>query len=238
MSKNELLFMKSCGENKPKEVQAFLNLAKTLEIDINAVDEFGATAAYKAAMLGHTEIIKILAATGLVDWNKGSLKSYTPLNVALAFGHSDVVGIIVKQDNINFTLQTHRAGWTLAIAAVFGGNITCVEILAKQENCDCWNIPNRDGVTPLMEIIRKKKMDVLKILLNCPRVDPNLKDQYGNSPVMEAIKMKESAMAIMMIKCPRVDLETKDRNGASLQRIARWKERKVNLIFDELIFEF
>ena len=76
-----------------------------------------------------------------------------------------------------------------------------------------------------MWAIREKKMDILKILINCLRVDPNLKDKDGNSPVIKAIKMKEPALAMMIIKCPRVDLDSKDRNGASLQRIARWEER-------------
>ena len=40
MTKAELLllFIKSYRENKPEKLQAFLTLAKDLEIDINAVD--------------------------------------------------------------------------------------------------------------------------------------------------------------------------------------------------------
>lgn len=72
MSKNELLFINSCVKNKSEKVQSYLNLAEDLEIDINAVDEVGWTAAHRAAEEGHTEVIRILAATGLVDWNKGN----------------------------------------------------------------------------------------------------------------------------------------------------------------------
>ena len=67
--RKELLFIKSCKENKPEEVLAYLILAKSLKIDINSVDDDGWTAAHIAAMEGHTEVIRILAATGKVDWN-------------------------------------------------------------------------------------------------------------------------------------------------------------------------
>ena len=81
-------------------------------------------------------------------------------------------------------------------------------------------------------------MDILKVLLDCPRVVPNLKDVNRNSPLMWAIKEKKTDMVMLMIKCPRVDLRTRDRNGASLQRIARWEEVKINLNFDELLLQF
>ena len=80
-----------------------------------------------------------------------------------------------------------------------------------------------------MEAIRRGTKGILKILLNCPRVDPNLLDQDGNSPAMYAIKEEKRDMARLLIGCPRVDLSTRDRNGASLQRIARWEETEVKL---------
>ena len=224
MREAELLFIKSCEDNKPEEVQAFLTLAKTLKIDINAVDDdHRRTAAHRAAREGHTEVIRTLAASGLVDWNKGNYFQWTPLHVALGCGHSDVAGIIMKQDNVNFSLKT-RSGTTVALAAVSGG-VRCVELLAKQENCDSWNVrvPVADGDTPLMLAIRWNYTDIVKVLLKCPRVDPNQEDQHGNSPVMMAIKEKRSAMAKMLIQCPRVNLGNKDRNA----RIARWEETKV-----------
>merc|ERR1712150_433429 len=112
-------------------------------------------------------------------------------------------------------------GRTVARVAVLGGSVRCVELLAEKENYDGWNIPHIDGETPLMLAVRQNRKNILKVLLNCPRVDPNMEDQFGNSPVMMAIKEKKSVMAKMFIQCPRVNLGKRDRNGASLQRIAR-----------------
>ena len=159
---------------------------------------------------------------------------WTPLHVALFNGHSDVAGIILRQDNVNLSLQT-RVGTTAAMAAVIGGSLRCVEILAEQENYDSWN---DNKYTPLISAIKKEKKEIIQVLLKCPRVNPNLKDEDGDSPLMKAIKEKKTAMARLLIQCPRVDLRTRDRNGASLQRIARWEETKINLNFDEVIDNF
>ena len=237
MREAELLFIKSCRENKPRKVHAYLTLAQDLEIDVNAVDALGRTAAYWAAQAGHTEVIRILASTGLVDWNKADRSGFTPLHGALYGKHFDVAGIIVKQGNVNFSVRT-IIGRTLPLTAVIGGSVRCVEILAERQDCDSWNIPDNNGDTPLMEAIRWEKRDILQVLLNCPRVDPNFMDQDGNSPLMMAIKEKKTAMARLMIKCPRVDLSARDSNGATLQRIARWEETKINLNFELFLLYF
>ena len=130
---------------------------------------------------------------------------------------------LAKDLEIDINAGDPDHGRTGATAAVIGGSLRCIEILAKEENYESWNIPDRYGYTPLTAAIRDEKFEILKLLLNCPRVDLNQKDSKGNSPVMHAIKKEKTAVAMLMIKSPRVDLRTKDKNGSSLQRIARWE---------------
>ena len=108
-----------------------------------------------------------------------------------------------------------------------------MELLAEQETYNGWNIPDDDGETPLMLAIRRDRTDILKVLLDCPRVDPNLKDKEGTSPFMKAIKEEKTAMAMMMIQCPRLDLKMKDLQ--ELQMIARWVETESD--FRKLFFD-
>ena len=222
--KAELSFIKYCNDNNLEKVQAYLTLAEDLEVDINAVDDYGDSAAHWAASNGHTEVTRILAATGLVDWNKRNNYGWTPLHLALYWGYFEVAGIIMEQSNIDFSLKIRISGWTLAGVAVKMGSTRSVELLAEREDCDSWNIPDNDGDSPLMLAIVRKKKDSLRVLLNCPRVDPSLKDRDGDCPVMKAIKNEETAMARMLIQCPRVDLATRDSNGASLEKMARWEK--------------
>ena len=83
--------------------------------------------------------------------------------------HSDIVDIIVQQPNIDYNAMTVD-GETLAYAAVRGGDVKCVETLAAQERCECWNVPDSDGDTPIRRALKEGKTELVKILLRCPRV--------------------------------------------------------------------
>ena len=61
-------------------------------------------------------------------------------------------------------------GSTLAHAAVLGGSVECVKLLAKVEGVP-WNEKDSNGYTPLMWALRENKMDIAKVLLQCPGVD-------------------------------------------------------------------
>lgn len=227
MREDELEFIKLCKENKPKEAQNYFALRALLALvqdsvpmfDINAVDDEGWTAAHRATMFGHAEVIRVLAATRLVDWNKVDRGGWTPVHLALWCGHSGVAEIIAKQDNVNLSLKT-KYGHTVAMAAVAGRSLRCVEIMAEQVKCDSWNIPDNDGVTPVMKAISRQRQDILKVLLDCPRVDPNLKDQYGNSPMMMATLTKQKDVLKVLLDCPRVDPNLKDQYGNSPMMMA------------------
>ena len=115
--------------------------------------------------------------------------------MALRFGRYEVAAIIFRQVNIDFSLG-RKAGNTVAIFAVLARNVPCVEILAKQVNC--WNIPEKDGNTPIMNAIRLDNADILKMLLKCSLVNSNKKDGYGDSPVMKVIK--EEKMILILVR--------------------------------------
>ena len=53
-------------------------------------------------------------------------------------GHSDIVEIIMQQPKIEYKLRTFR-GDGLVQAAVWGGNVKCVETLAAQERVAYYN---------------------------------------------------------------------------------------------------
>ena len=84
--------------------------------------------------------------------------------------------IIVQHPNIDYNVKTED-GKTLAHAAVTGGDLKCVETLAAQERCDCWNVPDFRGDTPIMMALKEDKTEIVEILLEFPRVDVNVVDR-------------------------------------------------------------
>ena len=159
-------------------------------VDLNYEDEFGETAAHQACRRSRVECVRILAETGRVDWNKGNMRDMIPLYWALEAGCSGIVDIIVKQPNIdwNYRIDFDDDGDTLAHAALMGGDEKCVETLAALEIFDCWNLPNKDGDTPVMGAVKRNWTEIVEILLRCPRVDLNCRDKKGWSLVFRAVQ--------------------------------------------------
>ena len=91
----------------------------------------------------------------------------------------------------------------------------------KGREYTCWNELDSDGDPPIMDAIRWRHDEVIKILVDCPRVNLNLKGSNGNTPLFLALKERRASIATRLINSPRIDLGIKDRRGASLQRIAR-----------------
>ena len=182
-------FVYYCANNQVDMV--IISLARGVDVNRNGFFYLGGwTAALLASNEGHTEIVRILAETGRVDWNKGNIRDMIPLYWALEAGCSGIVDIIVKQPNIdwNYRIDFDDDGDTLAHAALMGGDEKCVETLAALEIFDCWNLPNKDGDTPVMGAVKRNWTEIVEILLRCPRVDLNCRDKKGLSLVFRAVQ--------------------------------------------------
>ena len=173
-------------------------LVQVVGLDINYQTEYGYTAAILASVEGKTKCVRILAETDRVDWNKADKRGRTPLYEALRRGRSDIVDIIVQKPNIDYNVKT-KNGATLAQMAVEGGEWGCVETLASRETFDCWNVPNRDGDTPIMRALKRNRPEIVEVLLSCPRVDLNSRDEEGWSLVFRAIQSNK--LGEKMLKC-------------------------------------
>ena len=197
-------------------------LVQARDLNINLQVEGGWTAAHQASYSGHSDIVRILAQSGKIDWNIRSRFGVTPLFWALDEGHSDVVAIIVQQQHIDFNVKTMDGnGDTLAMAAIWGGDVKCVEILTQQERCVCWNVPDTFGDTPMMKALRYYETELVEILARCPRVDLNMENEDGDSPIMFAVKEGRTGCFEILARSPRVELTARDRQGQSLEDIIR-----------------
>ena len=95
-------------------------------------------------------------------------------------GEADIVSIIVNHSDIDYSVTTHD-GETLPQLAVRRAGQKCVEILTVQERCKSWNIPDKNGDTPILAAIKTNKMEIVRLLMNCPRVDLRTRDKNGSS---------------------------------------------------------
>ena len=68
---------------------------------------------------------------------------------------------------------------------MFVQSVECVEVLAGVEEVP-WNQKDNNGNTPLMRALKRNKLVIAKMLLQCPRVDVTVVDDEGQTPEMWA----------------------------------------------------
>ena len=101
-------------------------------------------------------------------------------------------------------------GETLGHAAIWGRDVKCVETLASRENFNCWNVPDTDGNTPIMNAFQDRNNAISNILLKCPRVDVNLKNNKGeNLLMMMALESDNTNIIKLLEECTRIDRPNK-----------------------------
>merc|ERR1712150_91997 len=116
-------------------------------------------------------------------------------------------------------------GLTLAQIAVSGGDLKCVETLAAQERFNSWNVPDVKGDTPIMRALKENKINILKILSKCERVDLNKKNSEGS----DIITIARNSGNVEIVQ--QIYLMEKERALSELRNV---KERHVNFLLNSM----
>ena len=140
----------------------------------------------------NNNVQKVVAAlqSGL-DVNLRNRYGHTGLLVAIRNGHSNVVEVLLEQDQLD---------------------INCIFK-------DIW--ASAESYTALHFAVRHEHPEIVRLLLQDPRTDPNIKDKEGNTPLMLALKLGFKACFEPLLFHERVDLDTRDncqRTGAEVER--------------------
>ena len=151
-------------------------------IALNSRDTGGYTALHWAVKKNNLLCVKSLREAAGTDWNLKTNSGEYPLTMAVKGGQADILEVIlsVPQPRLNLHV-TDTAGRGLAQIAVENigrESLRCVELLSKDRRVR-WNINNLAGDTPVMFCLKNNKMEMVRVLLNSPRVDLNTRDRQG-----------------------------------------------------------
>ena len=80
-----------------------------------------------------------------------------------------------------------------------------------------------------MWCLKNGKMDRFNVLLECPRVDLNVRDSSGDTMALWALK--NDKLGILKQFVGRVDVDIADKNGDTLAKIARFVEDRFQIYF-------
>ncbi|WP_339043795.1 ankyrin repeat domain-containing protein [Cardinium endosymbiont of Tipula unca] len=132
-------------------------------INVNIRDINGCTPIYLAAVIGHTEMVKILLEKAIgINVNQEDRYGNTPLNSAVANNHIEIVKLLLKVPGINKKADSN--GKTLLHSAVMEGHIEIVKILLKIRDIDI-NQQDKYGCTPLDLAYTKKEINEDMVIL-------------------------------------------------------------------------
>ncbi|KAI7890678.1 prosome, macropain 26S subunit, non-ATPase, 10, isoform CRA_c [Mucor mucedo] len=75
---------------------------------VQSVDEDGRTALHWAASGGHASIVEYLMNKGAIVNNPDKDAGWTPLMIAVAAGHEDVVKLLLPQSDVNHQNESNH----------------------------------------------------------------------------------------------------------------------------------
>ena len=128
------------------------------------------------------EVQELIAAGANV--NKANKDSITPLLIASANGHTEVVKALLDTPTIDVN-KTHRNGATPLLMASTNGHKEVVKALLEKPDIDI-NKANKDGFTPLLMASTNGHKEVVKALLENPDIDINKANEDGYTPLLLA----------------------------------------------------
>ena len=172
--------MKAFRQSGQKEI--FYLMISCPRVDLNLKDVEGVTLAQEAVSQGNLRAIKALAEnTRFVGWNVPDvLLELTPVMRTVMDGKLEILKILVKCPRVDLNLRVGSMWVNVGHIAISYGDLQCVETLALEERCACWQVPDKLGRTPVQEAIEGGKVDILRILARCPRVDFSYRDIRDN----------------------------------------------------------
>lgn len=173
-------------------------LCRVPGLEVNTKDRFGQTALFTAVGNVKPVCVSVLREVTGVDWNAGWADGYSPLTVAVWYGHADILQVILSVPpphlDLGVTDDRGRNIAQIAVEEIGGDRQRCIELLSRDRRVD-WNTKNGAGDTPVMYCLKNNKIEMARCLINTPGVDLNISDSDGQYP--ENIARKNNLREIL-----------------------------------------
>lgn len=160
-------------------------LIDELKCDPKATNYKGESLLHRACGGGHLELVKCLITKYNLSPTACSDVNDTPLHDACASGHLVVVQYLIEEHKCKTTIFNNSLSTPLHIVCRNGhteGHTDVVQYLVMKQNCDTALYDN-SGSLPLHLACRFRRKDVVRVLLDSGKVNPNLPTLRGELPI-------------------------------------------------------
>ena len=167
--------MVACREGQVECVQ---RLVEVEGLDVNRRDIVGWTALHLAVTWNHPLCVEALSSVETLDWRMTDGGGQSPLSIAAHLGHADCLELILSLPVERLHGEGEDPAWLAVENTSRGDPVRCLELLSQDTRLE-WNVRDRAGDTPLMFCVKNNKMEMAKVLLNSPSVNPHIPDRDG-----------------------------------------------------------
>jgi ankyrin repeat protein len=197
-------------------VEAFIG---TLGVDVDAVDEDGATALINAALYGHTDTVNALAGRHNANVDAVDLDGWTALLYAAKNGHTDSVNALAGTHNANVE-AAEEYGCTALMYAATQGHTDTVNALAGTYNANVEAVDD-EGWTALMLAASRGHTDTVNALAGTHNANVEAVDWWGKTALMFAALFGHSDTVNALAGTYNANVEAVDEYGrTALMRAA------------------
>lgn len=167
-----------------------------------------------------------------VDINSRSFSGWSPIRMAVRYGHLDAVRYLLAHKSLNANVTTHAGVAPIHFACKYGDLEICHLLLDHDIGIDV-NFPTEDKMTPLHFAVVNGHVHIVRYLLTIENIDVNAKDSESNTPLNLAIRYGMNVIAKLLINDSRVDVNIKsEESRSSLYLCVKYNRYS---IFSELI---
>ena len=182
LGKTALIYSASNGH-----VETLKILLSNKCITVNIQDNEGKTALHHAVNNGHTSIVNALLTSEYININIKDKDLATPLIISSLMGHKEILISLIKVKDIKIN-EKNNFGMNAFNYAVSNNELEIVNILSQIEEMEI-NNPSNDGYTPLMHSMlldsnNLKRYKIVDILLDNPKIDVSLFNDYNENALM------------------------------------------------------
>jgi ankyrin repeat protein len=185
-------------------IEAVRILLNDPKIKINEVNQESTTPIYAAALLGRTDIVRVLLEAKLeekINPNLSTDEGATPLMIAIQKGYNNIVNLLLKIENIN--LDPAENGLSPLFLAAQAGNLEIMQMLLKRsKEIDPNPLVAKPGVNALHMAISKGHIEIVNLLLTAKfktKIDINQKGEKNITPLYVAAQAGQAAIARILL---------------------------------------
>lgn len=190
------------------------------DVNINSVDENGCPALSLALNGEHEETAMLLLERDDIDLSHKDIDGETAVIIAARRRLMNATLSILRRNDVDINNSDRKGATPLMAAACFGWE-SVVQLLLGKEDLDI-NSTDRLGRSALLLVAEHQdelaenedgNVEIMRLLLQDPRIDINCKDENGMSPLAYASRNGRVNMVEMLLDCKGIDIYSMDNHG-------------------------